>query len=805
MKHLSVLIGMFLSSFFAYSNNCPVDENVKKVVLQAFWWNCQNDQYPDSWANYLADLAPVIKELGFDAVWIPPTPKSDQPNAMGYQPFDHYDLGDKYQKEFLRTKLGTKDELLRMIAIMHANGIEVIQDIVLGSVSHAGSAFGAGGQDNGSAYSLATAAGLKNFRYVSYGSPAISETGCTYAERTGRWEKNAANFHPHPGHMNTTDDWTITSGYSPDLCYGFTEAGDGNGYGISSNICSLPGCSGGCSNAPQTDGYNFSQARNWISWYKKQTGVDGFRWEGVQSFPYFVQQDLSFQVKYGIPNWAAGGLNMLNFGDYIDVKAKTDQHVLDVAASNFGTEKLMGAMDWNLRGLGPSGGLQALANSMGSYDLTQLPGEQGAQRYHEVADGTKIHRSGNFVNSHMTFRPYYNGVGDYNGWDTASEVSPHVEPGNPWMIPAYAAAIAMDGNPIIYFEDIFNLGYLGNRFNHVPTNQSTLPINDDIINLIWCHQNLGFKNGDYRVADSSPDHLVISRDGAALIGINDHINSWVSVYIANSGFPTGTVLYDYSGANGINTVMVDATGGVTIDIPPVDSMLNSARRNGYAVWAPDGQLNNTYYPCRSNITVQEWEMADDLGDSHCQSLGQGGIIPNNTCLKRTVGKIFVAADSLIVVELSPTDTSSVLSICLYDLDNTLLETFSGQGDIDVSYFPVNDQWITIKVGNDGGTGTAQPVLVKATYQAPTSANTILYPSAGANVAYWTGAEDTDWFNCRNWAEGLVPNAFINTVIPSCGSNWPIVTGTSAACADLTVKPGAQLTIASGATLSAYGD
>ena len=43
---------------------------------------------------------------------------------MGYAPFDHYDLGDKYQKGFLKTKLGDKDQLLRMVAVMKANGID---------------------------------------------------------------------------------------------------------------------------------------------------------------------------------------------------------------------------------------------------------------------------------------------------------------------------------------------------------------------------------------------------------------------------------------------------------------------------------------------------------------------------------------------------------------------------------------------------------------------------------------------------------------------------------------------------------
>ena len=51
--------------------------------------------------------------------------------SMGYDPFDHYDLGDKDQRGTLATKFGTKDELLRLIAVAHANGLDVYPDIVL--------------------------------------------------------------------------------------------------------------------------------------------------------------------------------------------------------------------------------------------------------------------------------------------------------------------------------------------------------------------------------------------------------------------------------------------------------------------------------------------------------------------------------------------------------------------------------------------------------------------------------------------------------------------------------------------------
>jgi alpha-amylase len=48
----------------------------KKIVLQAFWWDYYNDTYRFKWADYITELAPRLKSLGIDAVWIPPTPKN---------------------------------------------------------------------------------------------------------------------------------------------------------------------------------------------------------------------------------------------------------------------------------------------------------------------------------------------------------------------------------------------------------------------------------------------------------------------------------------------------------------------------------------------------------------------------------------------------------------------------------------------------------------------------------------------------------------------------------------------------------
>ena len=119
---------------FSFSQNLSTS---KQVTLQGFWWDYFNSNYSYRHADYLADLAPRLRAIGIDAVWIPPSIKNKQIVDMGYAPFDHYDLGDKYQKGFLKTKLGDKDQLLRMVAVMKANGIDVIQDIVLNHITGA--------------------------------------------------------------------------------------------------------------------------------------------------------------------------------------------------------------------------------------------------------------------------------------------------------------------------------------------------------------------------------------------------------------------------------------------------------------------------------------------------------------------------------------------------------------------------------------------------------------------------------------------------------------------------------------------
>jgi alpha-amylase len=177
----------------------------------------------------------------------------------------------------------------------------------------------------------------------------------------------------------------------------------------------------------------------------------------------------------------------------------------------------------------------------------------------------------------------------------------------------------------------------------------------------------------------------------------------------------GTVLIDYSGANGNTTSIVYGGGKVNISIPPCDGSANLGRR-GYCVWAPQGIDTNYVRPSKS--TTQEWEMSNDLGDAHLSSLQQGGALPNNSLECRTVGRIFAKSGSIINVELYPSVASLPISLILIDKDCQEIDSIVQTGNINFSHVAAYDGWYTLRIRNASSTQQGQKCWVKATYFAP---------------------------------------------------------------------------------------
>jgi alpha-amylase len=651
-----------------------VNPTNRQLVLQAYWWDYWNTNYPNGWANYLTELAPRLADMGIDAIWIPPTIKNSGTNSVGYSPFDHYDLGDKFQKNSIKTRMGDKDELLRMVAVMHANGIDVIQDLVLNHVTNAGSANGSGGQDP-AAMDDGQTNRFKNFRYVSFKTPASSESTAQYLARDGRFPKNWQNFYPNNNNLCCTNE--INSPYwGPDISY------ESNAYGLSSNALYNP---------TQSADYMRNGMRNWLIWYKKQVGFDGLRLDAVKHFPSYVSEDMLWNLQYGAM-WASGGQDMFAVGEWVGGTAQLDAWANAV-------QNRAGTFDFNLRFA-----LSAMVSSNGAYDLSQIPSQQQQNRQRTVP----------FVNNHDTFRPQLSAQGNYTGWNTGSELSPHIEPNDSRNSAAHAIVLSIDGAPQLFFEDLFPIGYNGNRFNHLPTDTTVLAVDSDVANLIWCHQNLHFKDGAYFVRWQAPDALVIERSTKALIGITDNWNQWQQLNGVQTNWPDGTVLVDYSGANS-NPTTVYGGGKVNISIPPCDGSAYFGRR-GYCVWAPQ-DIDTNYQKPAKNI-VQEWEMNDDLGDRHANSLQQGGKLPNNSLECRVVGRIYAKQGVQVQLEWYPSAANLPLTLGVLDKNCLPLDSTTQTGNGIFAFTPSYSGWYTIRLRNATASQSGQHCWVKATYEAP---------------------------------------------------------------------------------------
>ena len=387
-KSLLLLLALCLQLFALIPAQAADPE--KKVILQAFWWDYWNGNFENSYANYLTELAPRLRELDINAVWVPPFVKNTGTNSVGYSPFDFYDLGDKYQKGSVTTRFGTKDDVLRMIAVMHANGIEVIADAVLNHTVGAGGENGGAGGEDPKAYNDK----WKNFRYVCYETPYKDGGQTDYWNRKGRWPKNWQNFHGNVVHDQNGDNWTAGH-WGPDNCY-YEGA-----YGQSSNVNGY--------NPVQGKNYMRDQARDWIMWFKKQTAVDGFRWDAVKHFPEYVQQDLLYNVKHNLPDFAKGGDGMFSVGEYIGSKDEIDNYCKAVQYANGGGEFAMGGYDVPLRGAIKNG----VIDGGGGGNIGSVVGEQIGMRYNDYGNGFKVHRSLNYINSHDTFRPKFDDKGNY--------------------------------------------------------------------------------------------------------------------------------------------------------------------------------------------------------------------------------------------------------------------------------------------------------------------------------------------------------------------------------------------------------
>ena len=86
------------------------------------------------WYDHLVAQAHDFAAAGFTAVLLPPVLKTSAgafPGADGYGAYDDYDIGGKDQFFSVPTRFGTREQLQRLCAILHANGLDPYLDTVM--------------------------------------------------------------------------------------------------------------------------------------------------------------------------------------------------------------------------------------------------------------------------------------------------------------------------------------------------------------------------------------------------------------------------------------------------------------------------------------------------------------------------------------------------------------------------------------------------------------------------------------------------------------------------------------------------
>lgn len=83
-----------------------------------------------NWDELIVKM-PEIAEAGYTSLWLPPPAKAGSVYSVGYDQFDPFDLGDKNQRGTIRTRYGTKDQLLQVVEFAHRFGLRVYFDNIM--------------------------------------------------------------------------------------------------------------------------------------------------------------------------------------------------------------------------------------------------------------------------------------------------------------------------------------------------------------------------------------------------------------------------------------------------------------------------------------------------------------------------------------------------------------------------------------------------------------------------------------------------------------------------------------------------
>lgn len=124
-------VGFTCTACFPYTaQDCtdrqPTPQNT--TLLQGYEWNVPSDR--KHYKRLAAEL-PKLKAIGIDNIWLPPGCKAANPEGVGFDIYDLWDLGEFEQKGARSTKWGSKEDLMELVEIAKKHDVGLYWDAVL--------------------------------------------------------------------------------------------------------------------------------------------------------------------------------------------------------------------------------------------------------------------------------------------------------------------------------------------------------------------------------------------------------------------------------------------------------------------------------------------------------------------------------------------------------------------------------------------------------------------------------------------------------------------------------------------------
>ena len=246
-----------------------------EVMMQSFEWDTDGS---GDFYKKLKKEAKTLKENGIDGLWLPPMTKGGSDMDVGYGVYDLWDLGEFDQKGTVRTKYGTKEELLDAIKSLQDAGIKCYADVVL---NHKGNA------DFKEEFKAVMVDQNNREQDVSGEMDIEAWTGFDFKGRAGKYSDMVWHYYHFSG-----VDYDVKS----DTSAIFRILGDGKYWeedvsGEKGNFDYLMNC--------DID-HDHPEVREeifkWADWFIDETKVDGFRYDALKHISSNFIHDLSDHI-----------------------------------------------------------------------------------------------------------------------------------------------------------------------------------------------------------------------------------------------------------------------------------------------------------------------------------------------------------------------------------------------------------------------------------------------------------------------------------------------------------------------------